>query len=43
MNTIPTAVLQYHDILVQEEKSKEFVKNLFDEEGPFGESDCAGL
>lgn len=42
MNTIDS--LYDYEILPQEENSKtEYIKDLFDEEGAFGEADCAGL
>lgn len=42
MNTID--LLYSYEILVQDENVKnDYIKNLFDEEGAFGEADCAGL
>lgn len=42
MNTID--LLYDYEILVQDANVKnEYIKNLFDEEGAFGEADCAGL
>lgn len=28
---------------LQDKNQNDFIKNIFDEEGPFGEGDCAGL
>lgn len=42
MNTIE--VRNDCEISVQnEELDTEYIKDLFDDEGPFGEADCAGL
>jgi hypothetical protein len=37
-------LLHDHEVLMQNEiVPMEFIQNIFDEEGPFGEADCAGL
>lgn len=37
------SVLYFENSLNEGNLNPNFIENLFDEEGPFGEADCAGL
>ncbi len=43
MNTQDYSVLYYESSLNTGGLDNCYIENLFEEEGPFGESDCAGL
>jgi hypothetical protein len=44
MSTNDQSVLHANQGIVQEENvTMEYIRDIFDEEGPFGEADCAGL
>ena len=43
MTTQDESVLYFESSLNEANLNPNFIENLFDDEGPFGEADCAGL
>ena len=43
METIAAEAPQYTNTVVQDEKLNEYIEDLFNDEGPFGEADCVGI
>lgn len=43
METIAADAPQHTNTVVQDENLKDYIEDLFKDEGPFGEADCAGI
>lgn len=43
METTAADAPQYTNTVAQDENLKDYIEDLFNDEGPFGEADCAGI